>query len=164
MESLENRQETKHTFSDFLYWNLTASVPFVTALVGLYRESVAWMILYLLAAIGCILLILRFFCSHCPHYTTGSKTLHCMFFWGIPKVFSENPGPPARTHKAIALAAPGILALLPVIALLQQIPLLVIYALSVGVFLLTVRRYACSRCDYTDCPVNRAPKGTGPQE
>ena len=161
MESPGNRQKTKHTFSDFLYWNLTASVPFVTALIGLYRESAAWMILYLLVAVGGVLLILRFFCSHCPHYTTGTKTLHCMFFWGIPKVFPENPNPLSRIHKTVALIVPGVLLLLPVIALLQQIPLLVIYALSAGVFLLTVRRHECVRCDYTDCPANRAPEATG---
>lgn len=164
MEAPEQTKEPKHRISDVLYWNLTASVPFVTALVGLYRESVAWLILYLLAAIGCVLLILRFFCSHCPYYTTGSRTLHCMFFWGIPKVFSEDPTPLRRSHKVIALAAPVILAFLPVAALLQQIPLLVIYALSLGVFLLTMRRFACVRCDYTSCPANRVAKTKGAPE
>lgn len=164
MKSPEDTPRTQHTFSDVLYWDLTASVPFVTALIALYRESVAWMILYLLIAIGCLVLVLRFFCSHCPQYTTGSKTLRCMFFWRLPKIFPEDTGPLSLTHKVLAFAAAIVLVLFPVIALLRQIPLLVIYVLSISVFLITVRRYECVRCDYTDCPANRASKTTEPRK
>jgi len=153
----ESRLKEKHTFSDFLYWTLVLAVPLVAAAVAMFRASVVWFIAYLIVGAGLITVVMRVFCSHCPHYTTGGRTLRCMFFWGVPKLFRERPGPLAWWEKALTLAAAAVLLLLPVPGLLEQPALLTLYVLSLGVFLLSVRRHECVRCSYTHCPSNRVP-------
>ncbi len=164
MNRIQPPTKEKHTFLDFLYWLLVVSVPVVTAAVAMYRASVAWFVLYLLLGAGLGLVLMRVFCSHCPHYTTGSRTLQCMFFRRIPKLFQERPGPLKMWEKAVTLVVGAVLLLLlPLPGLLEQPALLAVYVLSLAVFLLTVRRYECVRCTFTECPSNRAseePQGT----
>lgn len=159
MDALERPcLKEKHSFFDYTYWTLVLSVPLVTAAIAMYRASLAWFIVYLLVAAGVVLALMRVFCSHCPHYTTGSKTLRCMFFWGFPKFFRERPGELNLWEKGVAVAAAVVLLLLlPAPGLLGQPALLALYLLSLGVFLLSVRRYECGRCKYAECPLNRVP-------
>ncbi len=153
----------KHTFLDYLYWTLALSVPLVTAAIAMFQASVAWFIAYLVAAAAILLVIMRVFCSHCPHYTTGERTVRCMFFWGCPKVFRERPGPPTFWEKGVTLAAAVVLLLLlPAPGLLERPALLTVYILSLAVFLLSVRRQECGRCIYTECPSNRVPREERP--
>jgi hypothetical protein len=149
----------QHTFADFLYWTLVLAVPLVTAAVAMFRASVVWFVVYLIVGAGLVVVVMRTFCSHCPHYTTGGGTLRCMFFWGVPKLFQGRPVPLTWWEKGLTLAAAGVLLLLPVPALLEQPALLAVYVLSLGVFLVSVRRYECVRCTYRACPSNRAPSG-----
>ena len=158
MEHHQTPLKEKHTFGDFLYWVLVLSVPLVTAAIAMFQASPAWFILYLIAAAGLGLIVMRVFCSHCPHYTTGSKTLRCMFLWRIPKLFQERPGPLKMWEKAITLAAGAVLfLLLPLPGLLERPALLTVYILSLAVFLFSVRRHECVRCTFTECPSNRVP-------
>ena len=95
----ENCKELKHrhTFGDFLYWNLMLAIPLLTACVAIAAVSILWLGVYLVVGFGCILVIYRFFCSHCPHYAQGQKTVKCLFLWGIPKFF-EPRQPPLDWH------------------------------------------------------------------
>lgn len=158
---MEPRQDPclkeRHTFSDFLYWTLMLAVPLVAAAVAMFRTSLVWFAAYLIVGAGLLLVIMRVFCTHCPHYTTGDKALRCMLLWGVPKVFRERPEALTWWEKALTLAAGAVLLLLPVPGLLAQPALMVIYILSLGVFLLSVRRYECVRCPYLSCPSNRVP-------
>ncbi|MBW2598333.1 MAG: hypothetical protein JRC55_07000 [Deltaproteobacteria bacterium] len=133
MNEQETQLKTQHNFGDFLYWNLVVSVPLV-------------MVIY------------KFYCTHCPHYIQSPKNTKCMFFWGIPKFFKEKSGPLSLIEKSVALVIPFVIVLLPLYYLLLQPGFLVIYFLSVMVLCTTLRRYECKRCVYFQCPVNCAEK------
>jgi hypothetical protein len=151
--------KTRHTLLDFLYWNLVIAVPFITACVAVARHSTAWLIVYILCCILLTAVVLRFYCTHCPHYHGSSKRLTCMFFWAIPKRFKPRPGPLSALDKLVTAVTFVLIILLPTYWLSLQPSLLVIYALSWGVAIATLRRYECRRCVYFDCPSNRAPEG-----
>ena len=154
----------RHSFQDYLYWILMISVPVITACVALYRASVGLLILYVMMGIGLVLVIMRFFCSHCPHYRRDDQTLRCMFFWGVPKPFKKRDEPLSGLEKAVSLIAPAAVVLFPVPRLLEDTTLFLIYVLSLGGFLFTILRYECTRCTYKDCPANRVPPGEAPGE
>lgn len=158
MKETEFRLKTRHKFLDFLYWNLVLSVPFITACIAVLRHSALWLTLYIIACILLVLVLYRFFCIHCPHYIQSGKTVTCMFYWGMPKLFKAAPGPLSILEKIVSLLTLFILILLPLYWLLQAPGLLVIYFLSVGVVATTIRRYECSRCVYTQCPSNCVPE------
>jgi len=141
MNEQETQLKTQHNFGDFLYWNLVVSVPFITACMAIARESILWLICYIITCILLVMVIYKFYCTHCPHYIQSPKNTKCMFFWGIPKFFKEF-----------------VIVLLPLYYLLLQPGFLVIYFLSVMVLCTTLRRYECKRCVYFQCPVNCAEK------
>ena len=55
MNEQETQLKTQHKFRDFLYWNLVVSVPFITACIAIAKDSILWLIFYI---ITCILLIM----------------------------------------------------------------------------------------------------------
>jgi len=152
-----NHLKEHHRITDWIYWNLFAALPALIAGIAVARVSIAGLIFLIVAAAGLVGLIYRFFCIHCPHYTRDEKRLHCMFFWGVPKLFNADPDPLSGMEKLIAWGAPVILVLLPLYWLISQPALLMIYLLSVGIFLATVRRTECGRCVYRNCPANCVP-------
>jgi len=158
MNEPEIRLKTRHSFTDFLYWNLALSVPIITACVAIIRNSVWGFILYVIVGLGLVMVIYRFYCTHCPHYIQGKGATRCMFFWGIPKIFEAKPGPLSMFERIVSLTAPVIMILLPLYWLVLEPALLVVYVLSMTVFIMTVRRNECGRCIYYDCPVNCVPE------
>jgi len=154
----ESPLKAQHKFSDFLYWNIVISVPFITACVAIVERSTIWLIIYIIACISLVMVILRFYCIHCPHYHQNGKTLKCMFFWWMPKFFKAESGPLSLLEKAVSLMTCLIIIILPMYWLLQQPGLLIIYILSVGVLGATLRRYECKRCVYFQCPSNCVPE------
>jgi hypothetical protein len=148
----------RYTFIDFLYYMTLVAVPAFTACYAIAKHSMVWLIFYLVLCIAAGIVLLRFYCTHCPHYTRESQTIRCMFMWGIPKYFVPRPGPLSLGEKAVALIAPTILVVFPLSWLLQQPGLMVIFILSLVALLSTVRKNECRRCIYFDCPVNKAPE------
>lgn len=148
----------RYTFIDFLYYITLLAVPAFTAFYAVANHSRVWMIFYLVLCLAAGIVILRFYCTHCPHYTRESRTIRCIFMWGIPKFFASRPGPLSLSDKAVALLVPIILVIFPLYWLLQQPGLMIIFILSLIVFLSTVRKNECRRCIYFDCPVNKAPE------
>jgi len=154
----ENPLKAKHQFLDFLYWSLVVSIPFMTACVAIAETSMIGLILYIIACISLVMVILRFYCIHCPHYHQSGKTLKCMFFWWMPKFFKAESRPLSLLGKGVALITCLIIIMLPVYWLLQRPGLLIIYILSFGVLGATLRRYECKRCVYFQCPSNSVPE------
>ena len=111
---------------------------------------------YLLVLLGSVPVMLRFFCTHCPHYCRDEYTLKCIFFWGLPKFFRQRPGPLGVMEKSLSIAAPALVILFPVYWLLHTPGLFIIYLLSIVMFGASVRRNECPRCIYTDCPANKS--------
>jgi len=158
MNESKTQLKTQHKFLDCLYWNLFGALPFITACIGIYKNSIAWLIFYAIVFIFLIVVIYRFYCTHCPHYIQGAKTTKCMFFWGVPKVFKSNTKPPNFFEKAVSLISALIILLLPLYWLRLHVDLLVIYLLSLTIFGVTIRKNECSRCVYFNCPANNVPE------
>ena len=91
MNHPETPLKIRHKFLDFLYWNLVVSVPFIAACIAIVEESIAWLIIYIIACILLVMVIYRFYCIHCPHYHQNTKTLKCMFFGGCQNFSKQNP-------------------------------------------------------------------------
>lgn len=154
MNSHQTQLKTHHRFRDYLYWNLLLAIPFVTAATAIFRESIMWLAIYIVVSVLLIAVVYRFFCTHCPHYIQGMKTVKCMFFWGIPKFFGSRPGPLSLFDKTVSFITPIILIMFPLYWLGLHIDLLVIYFLSIAVLFTTIRRNECGRCIYINCPAN----------
>jgi hypothetical protein len=154
MNNSTNNLKFHHRFSDCIYWNLVAAVPVVTATIALYKNSPVLLIAYLVLLVVSVAVIMKFFCSHCPHYVRGEKSIKCMFFWGIPKFFRDIPGPMSALEKIITSVTSMVMILMPVYWLVKLPEFLLIYVLAMTVLVMTVRRYECSRCIYVDCFLN----------
>jgi len=158
MNDAKNLLKRNHTFLDFLYWNLVIVVPFITACAAIARHSTVWLIGYIACCILLTVVTLRFYCTHCPHYLRDGSKLKCMFFWGIPKRFKPRPEPLTILDKIVITMVVILVLLLPAYWLWLQPALLVIYVLSWGVMIATLKRYECRRCVYFDCPSNCVPE------
>jgi hypothetical protein len=154
----QNDLKIRYRFSDFLFYTCLLSIPFVTAALAILKNSVWLTIAYVGRAVGITALILRFYCTRCPHYTREGKTLRCIFFWGLPKFFPKRPGKLDGVDKAITFLATAVLLIFPVYWLLMAPGLLIIYLLSLIGFCSAVYRNECERCIYVECPANRVPE------
>ena len=148
---------TRYRFGDFLFYTALFAVPLVTALLAISKDSLGWLVFYLVVCLAMAAVILKFFCTRCPHYTRGDRTLKCVFFWGLPKFFARRPGALDFKDKAAAVIAPAVMGLFPIYWLLEQPGLLVVYILSATVAAAGLRRMECDRCVYLECPVNKVP-------
>jgi len=150
--------KTRYSFSDFLFYVCLLAVPIFTAILAIFEHSVWWTIAFLVLAMGMTTLILKFYCTRCPHYTREDKSLKCIFFWGLPKFFNKRPGPLNFIDKIVAFGAPTLLLIFPLYWLLLKPGLLIIYVLSLAGFGTAVYRNECNRCIYFECPMNKVPE------
>jgi len=153
-----NELKTRYRFSDFLFYICLLSVPFVTAVLSILKNSVWWTIAFIGLAVGITALILRFYCTRCPHYTREGKILKCIFFWGLPKFFNKRPGKLDVVDKAVTFSASIVLLIFPLYWLWMEPGILIVYILSLIGFGAAIYRNECERCIYFDCPANRVPK------
>lgn len=154
----DHRLKTTYSFKDFLFYITLTIVPLLTACLAIARHSVEWAVLYILLAVCMFALVLRFYCTRCPHYTRGGGHLKCLFVWGLPKMFAPRPGELTKLDLAVAFGAFGAVTVFPIYWLLMEPGMLVIYALSLGGLMAAVRRNECERCIYFECPANKVPK------
>ncbi len=161
MTECETKLKNRHAFKDFLYWTTCLLVPILTACVAILKcHSISGLVAYIVVSIACVIVIHRSFCTHCPHYTREGKTLRCMFFWGVPKIFTPKPGPMNMLEKLATFAVTLFMLFFPIYWLSRQPGLFVIYSLSLIVLFATIRRNECPRCIHNNCPLNCAPKET----
>jgi hypothetical protein len=149
-----NNLKQSYTFTDFLFYACLLAVPLLTAILAIGRSKPGWAILYVLLALAMSLLMLKFYCTRCPHYTREGESLNCIFFWKLPKFFKPRPGPLDLLDKLILFAALAAVVLFPLPWLFKEPGLLIIFLLSVAGFAASVRRNECARCIYFECPVN----------
>jgi len=154
----QNELKTHYSFSDFLFYTCLLSVPFVTAAFAIFKNSAWWTIAFIGVAVGVTALVLRFYCTHCPHYTREGKFLKCVFFWGLPKFFNKRPGTLDIVDKAVTFSTTALLLVFPLYWLLMEPGLLAVYFLSLLGFGAAIYRNECGRCIYFECPANKAPK------
>jgi len=164
MNGTETKLKKQHHFLDFLYWIGFLAVPIIAAGTAIFKASVLWLFFYIFLIIGATLVIYKYYCSHCPHYTNNSKTTQCMFFWGVPKIFTKKKGPLNLFEKVVTFGSTVFILFFPVYWLVLQPGLMVIYFLSFIVFFSTVRRNECGRCIYKHCPMNQVTDSDGINE
>ena len=150
--------KTRYSFSDFLFYFCLLSVPIVTAIVAILKNSIWWTIAFVVICVAITGLVLKFYCTHCPHYTREDKRLKCIFFWGFPKIFHTRPERLNVADKVVAFIAIAVLLLFPLYWLLLEFDLLIIYVLSLTVCFAAIYRSECKRCIYFECPLNRVPE------
>jgi len=160
MNGPEIQLKKQHTFQDYLYWNLVASVPILLASMVMFKVSIVLLGFYIALFVFMMIIIYRFFCSHCPHYINSKKVVKCMFIWGIAKYFKARPGPLNIFEKGISFIAALTIIFFPIYWMRIYPDLLVVYVLSLAVFGITIRRNECKRCIYFECPANSATKNT----
>jgi hypothetical protein len=158
MEPCSKELRERYTFFDFLFYTCLLAVPLLTAAVGIARNTLGGLLVYILLILAAVVLVLKFFCSRCPHYTRKDKLLRCIFFWNMPKLFSPRPGELDTRDRIVTWAAPAVLLAFPLIWMIHEPDLLAIFLLSMGGFAAAVRRHECHRCMYFACPLNRASK------
>ena len=145
----------RYSFTDFLFYSCLLAVPLFTAVLAIFKHSTGWTAAFLLVAAAMTALILRYFCTHCPHYGREEKNLTCIFFWRLPKYFSARPGKPGNLDKVVSFGAVIILLFFPLHWLLLEPGLLIVCLLSLAGFGAAVYRQECRRCIFFDCPANR---------
>ncbi|MBU0985844.1 MAG: hypothetical protein KKH68_01215 [Proteobacteria bacterium] len=150
--------KTRYSFSDFLFYTCLLAVPVITAIIAILKNSVGWTIVFIVLAVGTTALILRFYCTRCPHYTREGKILKCIFFWGVPKFFNKRPGALNVVDKAVTFSATAVLLIFPLYWLRTDPGLLIVYLLSLIGFGAAIYRNECNRCIYFECPTNRVPE------
>jgi hypothetical protein len=153
-----NVLKTRYRFSDFLFYMCLLSVPFIAAVLAIVKNSVWWTIVFIALVAGITAVILRFYCTRCPHYTRDEKNLKCIFFWGLPKLFNKRPGRLSVSDKAITIGATIALLLFPLYWLLMAPGLLIVYISSTFGLGAAIYRNECDRCIYFECPANRVPE------
>ena len=121
LESNDCLLKREYTLQDRLYWNLMLALPLITAMIGIGRKSVGGLIVYLILVFAGIGLFLRFFCTHCPHYTREQSSISCLFFWRVPKLFPDRQGPLDTKEKMLVGAASFLILGLPVFWLIAMI-------------------------------------------
>ena len=154
----QNELKIRYSFSDFLFYICLLSVPFVTSVLSILKNSVWWTIAFIGLAVGITTLILRFYCTRCPHYTREGKNLKCIFFWGLPKFFNQRPGKLDVVDKVVTFSATIVLLIFPLYWLWMEPGLLIVYILSLIGLGAAIYRNECKRCIYFDCPANKVPK------
>jgi hypothetical protein len=159
MEPCPKELKERYTLSDFLFYTCLLVVPLLTAAIAIGRHTIAGLIGFFILAVVAVSLVLKFFCSRCPHYTRDDKLLRCIFFWNLPKFFAPRPGELNATDRLVAWAAPAVLLAFPLMWLVHELDLLVIFLLSLANFAAAVRRHECLRCIYYACPLNKVPEG-----
>jgi hypothetical protein len=150
--------KTHYRFSDFLFYTCLLSVPLITAILAIVEHSVWWTFVFIGIGMGSTVIILRFYCTRCPHYTRDGKYLTCIFFWGLPKFFNKRSGKLDATDKAITFSVMIVLLIFPLYWLLAAPGLLIVYLLSLIAFGAAIYRNECNRCIYFECPANRVPE------
>ena len=155
MEPSSKELRERYTFYDFLFYTCLLAVPLLTAAVAIGRNTVGGLLVFILLAVGLAGLVLKFFCSRCPHYAREDKLLRCMFFWDLPKFFAARPGELDTRDRIVTWAAPAVLLAFPLIWLIHEPDLLAIFLLSSAGFAAAIRRHECHRCIYFACPINK---------
>lgn len=148
----------EHKSYDRLYCLLIEAPYRIIAIVSIGKESLHWLGVYLLIFFILQVLILRFLCTHCPHYCKDSEKLYCMYLWGVKKIFRRRLSKPKSIDKNIVHACYYLVYLFPVYWIWPDILLLVVYFISIIGFITTLDRYECTRCIYFDCPNNKISK------
>ena len=109
MTTSRDELRTHYHFKDFLSYTCLLAVPVLTSILAILRHSILGTIAFIVVAGAMTTLILKFYCTRCPHYTREDGRLKCIFFWGLPKFFPPRPGALNIIDKLVTFGAPAVL-------------------------------------------------------
>jgi hypothetical protein len=154
---VENKLHCHFTFRDLIHFLLIALPSFLIGGAGIYHSSKWMLIPWLFLIIGYFGFVeIRVMCSHCPHYAEEGNSLRCWANYGSPKIWEYRPGPMTFWEKVIFWVGLFIVWGFPLFFLIQgfQWFLLIVYALTVAGFFMTLKTFLCSQCINFACPLN----------
>ena len=152
--------ETLHchfTLKDLIHFLLIAFPSFLLGGAGIFHKSGWWLIPWLIVIIGYFGFVeIRVMCSHCPHYAEEGSSLKCWANYGAPKIWKYRPGPMTLLEKIVFLGGFVVVWGYPLFFLIpgHQWFLLIVYALTVAGFFLTLKNFLCTQCINFACPMN----------
>lgn len=147
----------KIPFVLFVYYKLATFVPAFIGIYAiiLYAESLLWVVGYILIFLVHMSIIYKMKCTHCSYYMLPGDKLHCMWLWGVPKIFEAKSDPESGFNKIYVPIGMAIVAFFPVYWLLKNWVLLVLYFVSIAVLVLSLFLFTCSKCTYFGCTHNQ---------
>jgi hypothetical protein len=161
-ENCDNCAAGEHVHCHFrpkeLFHFVTIALP--TFLVGgaaVLHIGGWWLGLWLALVVGFFgFLEIRVMCSHCPHYAEEGQSLQCWANHGSPKIWKYRPGPMSTIEKVLFLGGFTVIwgYPLPFFMVGTQWFQLVVYALVVIGFFMTLKEFLCSQCINFACPLN----------
>jgi len=152
--------ETLHchfSLRDLIHFLLIALPSFLVGGAGIYHRNGWMLILWLIMVVGYFGFIeIRVMCSHCPHYAEPGSSLKCWANYGSPKIWKYRPGPMTLIEKIVFLGGFVVVWGYPLFFLIpgHQWFLLIVYALTVAGFFMTLNKFLCSQCINFSCPMN----------
>lgn len=151
---------TKIPYSLFVFYKIATFVPAFIGLyaIWIYAESLLWVFGYVLLFLMHIVIIFKRKCTHCSYYRLPGNTLQCMWLWGVPKFFKENPAPEGKLNKVYTPVGMSLVTFFPVYWLGNNWALLILYFASIAVLVLSLFLFTCSRCTYFGCSYNKVPE------
>ncbi len=153
--------ETLHchfSLRDLIHFLLIALPSFLVGGAGIYHRNGWMLILWLIMVVGYFGFIeIRVMCSHCPHYAEAGSSLKCWANYGSPKIWKYRPGPMTLIEKIVFLGGFIVVWGYPLFFLIpgHQWFLLIVYALTVAGFFMTLKTFLCSQCINFACPMNK---------
>jgi hypothetical protein len=147
-------------FAMFIYYKIATFIPAFIGMYAIYRygESSLWVFGYVLTFLIHVSIVYRIKCPHCTYYQLPGKKLQCMWLWGIPKIYRENPNPESPLNRVYVPVGMAVVMFFPVYWLLSNLLLLVLYFVFTAVMVASLFMSTCSRCTYFGCTHNRVPK------
>ena len=142
---------------DLAHFYLIAFPPFLLGGAGIYHVNGWLLLLWIGMVVGFFsFLEIRVMCSHCPHYAEEGSSLKCWANYGSPKLWKYRPGPMTLLEKTVFWGGFAVVFGYPLFFLLQGLQwfLLIVYAITLGGFFMTLRTFLCSQCMNFACPLN----------
>jgi hypothetical protein len=142
---------------DLIHFLVLCFSGFLVGGAGIYLQNGWWLALWLVLIIGFFYVVeIRVMCSHCPHYAEQGKSLKCWANYGSPRLWKYRPGPMSFGEKLTFFSGLITIWAYPIIFLLsgQHWFLLLVYALTVAGFFMTLKSFFCTRCMNFACPLN----------
>jgi predicted neutral ceramidase superfamily lipid hydrolase len=147
----------KIPFALFIYYKLATFVPAFIGIYAIYTYagSLLWVFAYISIFVVHMAIIYKIKCTHCTYYMLPGDKLHCMWLWGVPKIFRKDTRPESGLNKVYVPFGMAMVAFFPVYWLLNNWALLALYFVSMAVLVASLFLFTCTRCTYFECTHNQ---------
>jgi len=135
----------------------------IIALYGIYSESIAWGLIYMIFLFLGTFVILGCFCAYCPYPYIYSDCLLLPYVL-IKKLFKVRSGPISTLEKSVLIVIMVGMIVIPQYWLFKNHTLLIMFWILFILISVPFPFYICRRCQNYNCPQNSARKGSSGNE